>query len=143
MSTQEILIWIGGLLHFCLLAAVTLVPRALNWRAELESVSNFSRHLIWVHGIFIAMVIVAFGLIALTSAHELTGGAVLARSMCAFIAVFWLSRLGVQLFLFDAAPYLSNWFFKTGYHFLTFVFTYLGVVFAWAAVLPAGKGVTS
>ena len=56
------------------------------------------------------------------------------RWFCGFVAVFWLSRLVVQLFLFDARPYLKTAFLKLGYHGLTVVFTYLGAVYAWAAV---------
>ena len=67
------------------------------------------------------------------------GSSALARSVCAFIALFWGARLMIQLFLFDARPYLTSFALKVGYHGLTAVFTYLGAVYAVAAV--AGRPV--
>ena len=140
MQLQETLIKIAGLLHFGILVASALVPQVLDWRRELNVLSELSRHLVWVHGIFIVLVIMSFGAIALINAEELAGGTMLARSVCGFIAMFWLSRLGVQLFWFNAKPYLQNAGLKVGYHALTGVFTYIGVVFTWCALAPAATG---
>jgi len=107
---------------------------------ELQRLSPLSRHLVWTHGAFIVLTIIAFGLISVTNAHDLTSGSRLSRSVCGFIAAFWLARLGIQLFLFDARPFLKATLLKLGYHGLTVVFTYLGVVYAWAAVAPPGGG---
>jgi len=137
--TQEIMIWIAGLLHFGILIASFSVPRVLDWRKELAGLSDLSRHVVWVHGVFIVLVIVGFGLIGVTQAASLTAGTPLARCVCGFIAVFWSARLAIQLFLFDARPYLRSAKLRVGYHGLTAVFTYLGFVFAWSALAPAGR----
>jgi len=139
-TTLSNLLVLGGVCHFGILIASALVPRVLDWKGELRSLSPLSRHLIWTHGAFIVLTIVAFGLISVTNAHDLTSGSRLSRSVCGFIAAFWLARLGIQLFLFDARPFLKATFLKLGYHGLTVVFTYLGVVYAWAAVAPPGGG---
>ena len=52
------------------------------------------------------------------------------------IAVFWGVRLIVQFFIFDAKPFLTNWFYKVGYHGLTVVFIFLTAVYTWAAFFP-------
>ena len=126
----------AGALHFTLLLPGALLPKVLNWRTELRNVCDLSRHVIWVHGTFVVIVIVGFGLLTLLNARALTNGTMLARSLCALIALFWLARLGIQLFVFDARPYLRNRFLKCGYHALTLVFTYFAAVYAWAAVAP-------
>ena len=139
-ATLTTLLLLGGVCHFGILTASALVPRVLDWKGELKHLSPLSRHLVWTHGAFIVLTIVAFGVISVANASELAGGSNVARWFCGFVAAFWLGRLGIQLFLFDARPFLTRWFLKLGYHGLTAVFTYLGVVYAWAAVAPPGIG---
>jgi hypothetical protein len=134
--TLQHLLLAAGVLHFTLLLPGALLPKVLQWREELRNVCDLSRHIIWVHGAFVTIVIVGFGALTLLNASALTSGTMLARSLCGLIALFWLARLGIQLFLFDARSYLKNWFLKTGYHTLTGVFTYFAAVYAWAALLP-------
>lgn len=137
-ATLTSLIVLGGVCHFGILLASALLPRVLDWRRELARVSPLSRHVVWTHGVFIVLTIIAFGAISLANASTLAGGSALARWFCGFVAVFWLSRLVVQLFLFDARPYLTTRLLTLGYHGLTVVFAYLGFVYGWAAVLPLG-----
>ena len=129
---------LAGVCHFGILLASALVPRVLDWRGELARISPLSRHVVWTHGVFIVLTIVAFGLITVVNAATLASGTALARWFCGFVAVFWLSRLFVQVFLFDARPYLTSGFLKLGYHGLTVVFTFMGAVYAWAAL----RGIT-
>ena len=133
-------ILLAGLCHFGILIASALVPRVLDWKGELKHLSPLSRHLIWTPGAFIVLTIVAFGVISVANASELAAGSNVARWFCGFVAAFWLARLGIQLFLFDARPFLTNRLLALGYHGLTGVFTYLGVVYAWAAVAPPMNG---
>jgi len=67
---------------------------------------------------------------------ELASGTPLARALCGFIALFWTARLVVQLFYFDAEPYLTHWFLRLGYRGLTGVFTYFAIVYAIVAAAP-------
>ena len=92
--------------------------------------------MIWIHGVFIVLVIVAFGVICLANAMELAAGSPLARFVCGFVAVFWGARLIVQLFFFDARSYLTRLTLRLGYHGLTAVFTFITIVLAWAALAP-------
>jgi hypothetical protein len=132
----ESFIFLGGILHFGILIASALTPNVLDWRRELAKLTPLSRQLIWVHGAFIVLVIIAFGVLTTCFSAELASGSVIARGMCAFIALFWAARLGVQFFVFDATDYLTTAFLRTGYHALTFVFAYLAIVFAIAAASP-------
>ena len=137
--TLPTLILLAGLCHFGILVASALVPRVLDWRGELDRLNPLSRHIVWTHGAFIVMTIVAFGAISLANPRELAAGTALARWFCGFVAVFWLARLALQLFVFDARPYLTRTFLKLGYHGLTVVFAFLGTVYAWAALWPATR----
>lgn len=134
MRTLEFSLRCAGLMHFAVLLASALTPRALDWRSNLASLHPFLRRLFWVYGSFIVLVIVSFGTLTLLFAPRLASGDELGSALAAVIAVFWLARLGVQLFVFDARPFLTNWFYKTGYHALTLVFIFFVLVFGSAAL---------
>lgn len=136
MSTLEILLRIGGVLHFTILIASALVPQVLDWRTNLALLHPFLRRLFWVYGVFIVLVIVSFGVLTTAFAHLMATGDPVGRGLCAFIAIFWLARLGVQLFVFDCRDFLTNRLIALGYHGLTLAFAYLAVIYGWAALLP-------
>ena len=138
MRNLELLIRIGGVLHLGILIASALVPGALEWKRELEKLRPLSRQLVWVHGVFIVLTIIGFGVISLVAPADLASGTTLARAFCAFVAIFWLARLGVQFFVFDATPFLTRPFLKVGYHALTVVFFILVVIYGYAALAPRG-----
>jgi hypothetical protein len=134
MTSPELLLRIGGALHFAILIASAMVPRVLNWKVELASLHPFLRRLFWVYGVFIVLTVIGFGTISLLCATELANGTQLARSFCGFVAVFWLARLAVQFFVFDARPFLTHWFFKAGYQGLTVLFFALVAIYAWVSL---------
>ena len=125
---------IAGVLHFGILFASALVPQVLDWRTSLRALDKLSRQLIWVHGLFIVLVIVLFGVLSIVFRNDLVDGTPLARGVCALIAVFWAARLGVQFFVFNAGPYLKTPTLKLGYHGLTIVFAYHVAVYSWVAL---------
>ena len=129
----QTLIFVSGILHFGTLVASALVPQVLDWKGELGRLPPLFRQLVWVHGVFIMLTIIGFGLLTLVFSAELAAGSPLARGVCLFIGLFWLARLLTQFFVFDARPFLTSTFLKTGYHGLTLVFCYQAVVQLWAA----------
>src|SRR5919108_5282810 len=124
MLDLKSLIAIGGLLHLGLLAISIIVPRVFDWRDELSKVSPFLRRHVWVYAGFIALILVGFGVISLRHAEVLASGHPLARSLCGFIAFFWLIRVGVYLFIFDPEGLIRHAVLKVGYHGLSVVFVY-------------------
>ena len=131
---MKTLLIIGGLLHFVVLIASAFTPRVLDWRTNLAPLHPFLRRLFWVYGAFIVLVIISFGTLSLLRAGELASADPLARSVCAMIATFWLARLGVQFFVFDARPFLTTAFRRLGYHGLTFLFVALVFIYGSAAL---------
>jgi len=103
---------------------------------ELAKLAPFLRRMFWVYGAFIFLCIASLGVISAVNYSELTAGGTLARSFCAFTAVFWGLRLLTQFFVFDASEYLTSWFYKAGYHGLTLVFIYQVAVYGYFAFAP-------
>ena len=134
MKNPEYLILIGGVLHFLTLIASAMVPKTLDWKGELAKLIPFLRTLFWVYGAFIVLTIIAFGLLSVLHFRELAAGDSLARSVCAFISIFWGVRLVVALFFFDASEFLTTWYFKVGYHLLTVTFIYQTVAYGYCAI---------
>ena len=134
MVTLQDLLLIGGVLHFGILIASALVPQVLEWRTELQKLPRLLAELVWVHGGFVVLTIIGFGALSVANAGALASGDLLARSVCGFIALFWGGRLAVQFCYFTPQEYLRSLPLKLGYHGLTIVFTYLTVVYAWAAL---------
>lgn len=133
----ELLLLIAGALQVSLLVAGGAMQHVTGMRAESAKLSPFHRRLFWVYLVFIGFTLTGFGVLTLLNAKALAAGTPLARSLCGFVALFWLLRLLVQFFVLDVRPYLTDFARRLGYHTLTAVFIYLPVVYGWAAW---GKG---
>jgi len=137
MEPLELALLFAGIAHFGILIASANAPKALNWKEALRPLSPLLRQMFWVYGWFIVLIIISFGTITLVHLETFVAGESLARWVCGMIALFWFVRLMVQFFVFDAKPYLTNWFYRVGYHGLTVVFLYLTAVYSWAAFFPS------
>jgi hypothetical protein len=125
----KVALLIAGVLHLVPLSAGLTIPRVLRWGSDLGKLDPLTRQLIWAHGAFIALTVLAFGLITTTAGESMLAGTPLAVGTAAFIGLFWLLRLLIQLFFFDARPWLTNRFRAVGYKSLTFVFCYFSAVY--------------
>mgnify|MGYP007096687151 CR=1 FL=1 len=134
MPELQTFILISGALHFGTLLGSAQVPKELRFREELPKLNPLLQHWILVTGGYVVLNIAAFGLLSLIFAKHLASGESLARAVCGFISVFWGIRLIIQLFVFDAKPFLRNWFLRLGYHGLTAVFAWHTLVYGYAAV---------
>lgn len=134
MPTIGQCVFVGGLLHCVVLLAAVQVPRMLDWRGELRTLSPFLRQLFYVYGAFILLTIVGFAFISLAFSHEIANGGLLGRVVTGFIGVFWFARLVVQFFVFDAKPILKTWYLRCGYHGLTVLFVGLITLYGYVAL---------
>jgi hypothetical protein len=128
-----LLLQLAALMHLGLICAGALMPRAVNLKTNLAALPPFIRRLFWVYYCFIGLCLVSFGLMTFTFAGTLAAGGGLARALCVFLALFWTIRLVAATFVFDVRPYLTNQFWRLGYHATNIAFIYLPVVYAWTA----------
>ena len=133
MPSLETLITISGIIHLGTLLGSAQVPRELRFQEDLPKLNPLLRHWVLVAGGYIVFNIVAFGVISLVFREELAARSVMARVFCGYVSLFWAIRLVIQLFLFDAKPYLRNTLLKIGYHALTAVFVWQTTIYGWGA----------
>ena len=129
------MIFLAGVGQLAILIASALVPVRLNWRDELRSLSRLHRQMYWVYGGYIVLSIGALGTISILNSGELASGSGLARGFCAYAALFWGIRMGLQA-IFDVQDHLTAWWLRVGYLALTLMFASLTIIYVWAAVHP-------
>lgn len=126
-------LWLAGLGHFCVLVAGLQVPARLGWKTDLAKLTPFNRKLMWTYGGFVALTILAFGVLTLSLHGEMLCGDRAALGLAAFIGVFWAARVVVDCFYFRHADWPEGRRFVLGHILLTSLFvalavTYLGLV---------------
>jgi hypothetical protein len=128
------LIFIAGCGQLSVLIASALVPIRLKWRAEFAKLSHLHRQMYWVYGGYTVLSIIALGLICVFNSEALARGDGLARSVCAYLAVFWGIRLSLQAVL-DVREHLTAWWLVAGECVLTVLFVYFTTVFVTAVII--------
>lgn len=115
------LLVILALLHFSF-------PKYFNWKQELSGLSLINRQLMYIHSLFIALIIFLIGILCLTSANELLN-TTLGKRVSLGLGIFWAARLWVQFFGYSSKVWKGR-SFETTVHILFSVFwTYLSSVF--------------
>lgn len=126
-------LWLAGAGHFCVLIASFQVPYRLHWKEDLLKLTPFNRKLMWVHGAFAVLTIIAFGAMTLFLHKEMLAGDRAALAIALFIGVYWAARIVVDFTYYEHGDWPSGRGFVVGHILLTLLFaflsaTYLGVV---------------
>lgn len=116
-----------------IMIASALVPSRLRWRHELCDLPRLHRQMHWVYGGYVVLSIVAFATLSIRNSEELASGSSLARGFCAYVAVFWGVRPGLQA-VFDIKEYSNTWWARAGYAALGLMFAALTLIYSWAAL---------
>jgi hypothetical protein len=127
-SAEEIFstaLWLAGIGHFCVLIASFQVPGKLGWKEDLQKLSSFNRKLMWVHGGFAVLTIIAFGTLTLALHAEMLRGDRAALGLALFIGVYWALRIAVDFFYYDHKDWPRGRGFVLGHILLTSLFAFL------------------
>ena len=127
------LIFAAGLGQLVVLVLLPLVPITLEWQKELRVLPHLHRQMFWVYSGYVALSIAAFAVLSIFNSRELASGSTLGRGFCAYVALFWGIRLGMQA-IFDVKEHLSGPWLRVAYIGLTAMFTGLTIVYGWAAL---------
>ncbi|HKN60055.1 MAG TPA: hypothetical protein VJW93_02680 [Candidatus Acidoferrales bacterium] len=96
------LIWAAGAVQLAILAANFVMPEKLRCRENLVRVSPMIRQVFIVHWIYILGILAIFSALCFRFAPELASGSRIGHFLSAAIALFWLPRIPIQLFVYDA-----------------------------------------
>lgn len=127
-SRQDILslaLWLAGIGHFCVLVASFQVPSRLGWKEDLRKLTPFNRKLMWVHGAFAVLTIIAFGTLTLALHDELLRGDRAALGLALFIGLYWALRIAVDFLYYEHKDWPTGPGFVLGHVLLTSLFAFL------------------
>jgi alginate O-acetyltransferase complex protein AlgI len=129
-SAEEVFsmaLWLSGIGHFCVLIASFQVPARLGWKEDLQNLTSFNRKLMWVHGGFAVLTIIAFGTLMLVLHAEMLRGDRAALGLALFIGVYWAVRIAVDFLYYDHKDWPLGLGFVLGHILLTSLFAFLAV----------------
>jgi hypothetical protein len=124
-------LWAAGALQMAMIAANFALPKKLRCRENLVKVSPMIRAVFVVHWLYIVLVLGIFTSLCFWFAPELAGGSRLGRFLSAAMAIFWLLRVPIQLFVYDPEIRRQNRLADVAF---LLTLSYLGIVFGAAAL---------
>jgi hypothetical protein len=77
------------------------LPRILGWQHGLATLGRLDREVSYVHSYFIGLACVLWGLFPLLAGHELLVRGSITSLVLVGATIFWVSRLIVQLIVFN------------------------------------------
>jgi hypothetical protein len=113
---------------------VGLANLPLAWRLQyhknLVGASGMVRQIFYVHAVYIVLVVLGFSGLSLLFPADLVSGRPLDRFLTAFLAIFWLLRVPIQLFYYPQAIRRQN---RLADVVFIMAFAFLAIVFGLAA----------
>ncbi len=128
----EIALRIAGLILAGLVVANFVAPKRFNYSSNLAGAGVFVRQVFYVHCAYIIAIIAGLAMLCL-GWPELLLKDRMGKVLCGFFALFWFSRVVVQLTYYDAEIRRSNRFWDV---FFLGVFLTLGTIFTLATIFP-------
>jgi hypothetical protein len=128
------LLWLAGGTHAGIVFANIPLPRRLRVRENLAGVPTFLRQIVYVHWIYIVLVVGLFSALCFGFARDLAGASRLGRFLSAFMGGFWLLRVLLQWFYYDAEMRRANRLLDAVY---LVALAALVAIFGWVALVPA------
>jgi hypothetical protein len=95
------LVFLAGLLHFCQIPAMMVAPKMLKWKEDLSQLSPINQWIFRVIAGGIMLAVFGLGVVVVSAPNEIAEGGKLGMTLCAFLAVFWVYRAVIQIFLYS------------------------------------------
>ncbi len=121
---------ITGYLLMVLAIVHIIFPRYFHWRKELKNVSLINRQMMYIHTLFIGLIVFLMGALCISSSDELLN-TVLGNKICLGLCAFWSTRLVIQF-----AGYSSRlWKGKSFETFVHVLFCFLWAYISWVFLM--------
>jgi hypothetical protein len=115
---------IVGILQLLLAFAHFFFPRRLGWKEDCAKLTLLNRQIFFVHCFFIVLVLVLFGALTLVYTDLLLRGDQLSKVVLSGLFLFWLARLYIQFFVYDARLWRGDRFNTRVHVFFSMLWTY-------------------
>ncbi len=102
MNPLILFVWAAGAAQLIIAASNVVLPGKLRYRENLNRVAPLIRQIFVVHSIYLVLILIGFSGLCFLFASRLVGNDPLGRSLSGFLALFWLLRIVLQLFYYDA-----------------------------------------
>ncbi|MFB8392709.1 hypothetical protein [Streptomyces yangpuensis] len=109
-----------------------VLPRLVDWPADLAVTSLLTRQVSYAHLFFIGLTCFLLGLLPLCYAPELLAGTSLGTALLAGQTLFWGARWAFQFVYFSPALWRGDRFRTAGHLALALLWTWVTAVFACA-----------
>ena len=128
---MEIHLEIIGIILILLSCIHPFFPRYFSWKEDFEGVSVINRQMMYVHTLFIAVVLLLMGLLCFYTSVDLLHTQ-LGHYILLGLALFWTLRLVVQFIGFSPELWKGKRFETTVHIIFSLLWIYFSFVF-WAA----------
>jgi hypothetical protein len=127
VSALLVCVWVAGVLHLVVASANVFAFGKFRYLEHLQKVPVVLRQVFLVQNAYVMLVQVGLALLCLFFGRELISGRAMCRAIGGFLALFWGSRVLLQLFYYDRELRRANRVFDVlfiladGYLAVTFV----------------------
>mgnify|MGYP003443102332 CR=1 len=120
-----------GIFLIVLALAHSVLPKYFNWANELRQISLISRQIMYIHTLFIALMLLLMGLLCLTATDELIKTK-LGNQILLGLGIFWAIRLFVQFFGYSSMVWKGKRMESVIHVLASLLWVYLSTVFLFA-----------
>lgn len=133
-ATVSVAVWrpfilIAGVLQLLVAFANGVAVRMFRYGEQLRTVPSMIREIFVVQNIFLVLVLFGMSLLCFVFPEELAGQSLLGSALSLLFGIFWLLRLGFQLFYYDRKKRRQYRLFDVLF---LLTFTFLSAVFLFA-----------
>ncbi|RYG41353.1 MAG: hypothetical protein EOO01_25340 [Chitinophagaceae bacterium] len=112
-----------------LLATIHIMfPRYFNWKAELKDVSLINRQMMYIHTLFIGLMVLLMGALCISATADLLFTP-LGNKICLGLCAFWSTRLVIQFTGYSSTLWKGKPFETWMHVVFTFIWAYVSGVF--------------
>lgn len=127
---MEIQIKLTGYALILLALIHVIFPSYFKWKEELARISLINRQMMWVHTLFLALVLFLMGILCISSANDLVHTP-LGQKIALGLSIFWGLRLLIQFFGYSSTLWKGKLFETTVHVLFVLLWLYLTVLFVY------------
>ena len=127
-------IYAAAIGQFLVLIASFQAPVRLGWKDDIPKLTRFNQKVFWVYAFYILLCIVSFAVLTWRLHDSFLAGEPVARSLAAFIAIFWTVRVLVDVFWYDHRDWPGGNSMVAGHAMITSLFSTLAGIY-WITAL--------